>query len=139
MIESELNQRFQFLIKGTDAQRAALKVRSDGTALETSMHRLYLLADRLGFIHLLTFDSFAQFAQTDMKTKLKGNQRLIDAIVPTKFLVGCRRPTPGNGYLEALNEPNVEVYTEMFREVTEKGFLDHEGKEVEVDVFVCAT
>lgn len=74
-----------------------------------------------------------------MRTKLKGNQRLIDAIVPTKFVVGCRRPTPGNGYLEALNEPNVEVYTEMFQEITEKGFLTADGKEVEVDIVVCAT
>ncbi|KAK8858795.1 hypothetical protein IAR55_003025 [Kwoniella newhampshirensis] len=104
MIESELNQRFRFLIKGTPEQNAAL-----------------------------------EFAERDMKTRLKGNQRLIDAIVPTKFLVGCRRPTPGNGYLEALNEPNIQVYTQMFQEVTEKGFIDHEGSEVEVDVFVCAT
>jgi cation diffusion facilitator CzcD-associated flavoprotein CzcO len=74
-----------------------------------------------------------------MADRLKHNHRLIDAIVPTKFIVGCRRPTPGNGYLEALNESNVEVYTQMFREVTEKGFIDHEGNEVEVDVFVCAT
>ncbi|WWD18691.1 hypothetical protein CI109_103145 [Kwoniella shandongensis] len=97
MIESELNQRFRFLIKGTPEQTAALE------------------------------------------TRLKGNQRLIDAMIPTKFLVGCRRPTPGNGYLEALNEPNVQVYTEMFQRVTEKGFIDHQGNEVEVDVFVCAT
>jgi cation diffusion facilitator CzcD-associated flavoprotein CzcO len=74
-----------------------------------------------------------------METRLKGNKRLIDAMVPKKFLVGCRRPTPGNGYLEALNEPNVEVYTEMFQKVTGKGFIDHQGNEVEVDVFVCAT
>ncbi|KAM0751744.1 FAD/NAD-P-binding domain-containing protein [Meredithblackwellia eburnea MCA 4105] len=80
-----------------------------------------------------------EFADADMRQKLKGNQRLIDALVPTKFVVGCRRPTPGNGYLEALNEPNVQVYTEMFQQITEKGFLDAEGNEVEVDIVACAT
>lgn len=49
------------------------------------------------------------------------------------------RPTPGNGYLEALLEPNVTVYTSMFKEITEKGFVTAEGKEEEVDIFVCAT
>lgn len=74
-----------------------------------------------------------------MHRRLKGDQRLIDAIVPTKFVVGCRRPTPGNGYLEALSEPNVTVFTEMFQTITEKGFLDAEGNEHEVDIIVCAT
>lgn len=74
-----------------------------------------------------------------MRQKLKGNQRLIDAIVPTKFVVGCRRPTPGNGYLEALNEENVEVYTDMFQTITETGFVTADGEAVDVDIIVCAT
>jgi cation diffusion facilitator CzcD-associated flavoprotein CzcO len=68
-----------------------------------------------------------------------GDQRLIDAIIPKDFAVGCRRATPGNGYLEALLEPNVQVYTEMFQRITEKGFIDAEGNEVEVDIIICAT
>jgi len=53
--------------------------------------------------------------------------------------VGCRRPTPGNGYLEAITSPNVTCYTEQLQKVTEKGFIDSDGKEVEVDVIICAT
>ena len=53
--------------------------------------------------------------------------------------MSSRRPTPGNGYLEALLQPNVTVYTDMFQRVTEIGFIDAEGKEHEVDVFICAT
>lgn len=45
----------------------------------------------------------------------------------------------GNGYLEALTQPNVEVYTDMFSEFTEKGFITAKGEEVEVDVVICAT
>ena len=74
-----------------------------------------------------------------MRTKLAGNQRLMDAIIPKNFFVGCRRPTPGNGYLEALLQPNVEVFTEMFERITERGFLDTNGVQHEVDVFVTAT
>ncbi|KAJ7063538.1 FAD/NAD-P-binding domain-containing protein [Mycena amicta] len=104
MIESELNERFKFLILGTSEQKAAL-----------------------------------EFANNDMRQRLQGNERLINAIVPTDFAVGCRRPTPGNGYLEALLAPNVQVYTDMFRRITEKGFIDAEGNEVEVDIIICAT
>ena len=74
-----------------------------------------------------------------MKRRLKNDPRLVNAIIPKDFNVGCRRPTPGNGYLEALLEDNVTVYTEMFQRFTEKGFIDAEGQEVEVDVVVCAT
>ncbi|KAJ7043072.1 FAD/NAD-P-binding domain-containing protein [Mycena alexandri] len=104
MIESELNERFKFVVQGTPEQKASL-----------------------------------EFGNKDMRQRLRGDQRLIDAIVPKDFAVGCRRPTPGNGYLEALLEPNVQVYTEMFRRITEKGFIDAEGNEVEVDVIICAT
>lgn len=74
-----------------------------------------------------------------MRRRLQGDERLIDAIVPKDFIVGCRRPTPGNGYLEALLQPNVRVDTKMFQKITEKGFIDADGKEVEVDIIVCAT
>lgn len=50
-----------------------------------------------------------------------------------------RRPTPGNGYLEALLQPNVQVYTDMLQRITERGFIDADGVEHEVDVFICAT
>jgi cation diffusion facilitator CzcD-associated flavoprotein CzcO len=74
-----------------------------------------------------------------MRKRLRGNERLINAIIPTTFTVGCRRPTPGNGYLEAIQEKNVHIFTEMFREITERGFIDADGQEHEVDIIVCAT
>ena len=70
-----------------------------------------------------------------MRARLNNDQRLIDAIVPKEFVVGCRRPTPGNGYLEALLEPNVQVFTEMFQKITEKGFIDADGKHL--GGFIC--
>ena len=105
MIESELNQRFKFILKNTEPAKAA-----------------------------------KEFATNEMKTKLGGNEALMDAIIPKNFGVGCRRPTPGNGFLEALNRDNVHVFTNgVMREVTPKGFIDADGNEVEVDIIVCAT
>ena len=74
-----------------------------------------------------------------MRTKLASRPDLAEKIIPKDFAVGCRRPTPGNGYLEALVQPNVTTYTEQLQEITEKGFIDSEGVEHEVDVIVCAT
>src|SRR6266849_4267097 len=92
-----------------------------------------------------------------MKEKLRGREDLIKMIVPTKFGVGCRRPTvcsllnspitknishmpqPGNGFLEALTLPHVTTFSKEMQRVTSKGFIDHEGQEHEVDVIICAT
>lgn len=46
---------------------------------------------------------------------------------------------PGNGYLEALTQKNVTVFTTPMGEVTPEGFIDAEGKEHNVDVIICAT
>jgi cation diffusion facilitator CzcD-associated flavoprotein CzcO len=74
-----------------------------------------------------------------MKKKLNGDSRIIDKIVPKDFPVGCRRPTPGEGFLEALVAKNTEVFTDQIRAVTEKGFIDDQGKERVVDAIICAT
>ncbi len=74
-----------------------------------------------------------------MKRKLKGNQRLMDAIIPKNFPIGCRRPTPGEEFLESLIAPNTTVYTDKVNKVTETGFVDPEGAEHKVDAIVCAT
>ncbi|KAK4906175.1 hypothetical protein LTR66_017741 [Elasticomyces elasticus] len=104
MIESELNQRFKFILQGSEEAKIA-----------------------------------KDFASNEMAMKLNGNEHLIDVIVPKDFGVGCRRPTPGNGFLEALNRDNVKVYTEMLQEITPKGFIDADGNEVEVDIIITCT
>ena len=67
------------------------------------------------------------------------DDRLIDKIIPKDFNVGCRRPTPGEGYLEALVAPKTTVFTETIGKITPNGFTDSEGKEYECDVIICAT
>lgn len=74
-----------------------------------------------------------------MRRKLKGKPEVADFIIPENFAVGCRRPTPGDGFLEALIEPNVTVHTNQMQRITEKGFIAHDGTSHEVDVIICAT
>lgn len=80
-----------------------------------------------------------QFSEDQMKQKLSRKPELIDKIMPKNFGVGCRRPTPGNGFLEALTDDKTTVWTENIQEVTEKGFISGDGQSHEVDVIICAT
>lgn len=74
-----------------------------------------------------------------MRTRLSKKPELADLIVPTNFAVGCRRPTPGAGYLEALCEDNVSVVSPSIQEFTPNGIRTADGAEHEFDVIVCAT
>lgn len=54
-------------------------------------------------------------------------------------LYGHRRLTPGDGYLEALIEPNVVCHFSEVARVNEKGLNTQDGALHEVDMIVCAT
>ncbi|OAX83506.1 hypothetical protein ACJ72_02121 [Emergomyces africanus] len=84
-------------------------------------------------------DESNAFSYKEMTTKLGNNEQLKDKIIPKNFNVGCRRPTPGNGYLEALVGEKTTCYTESIEGITPNGFLSADGIEVEVDVIICAT
>jgi cation diffusion facilitator CzcD-associated flavoprotein CzcO len=80
-----------------------------------------------------------KFSEGEMRELLKNRPDLVKNIMPTDFFVGCRRPTPGNGYLEALQGEKTQVFGNQLGQITEKGFIDPDGNEVEVDVIICAT
>lgn len=73
-----------------------------------------------------------------MREKLAKKPELFDVIIPT-FAPGCRRLTPGKGYLEALCQDNVHVTNETITEITETGVKLASGSEVQVDALACAT
>ncbi|KAJ5577120.1 hypothetical protein N7535_004046 [Penicillium sp. DV-2018c] len=97
MVESELNQRFKFILRNTPEAQAA-----------------------------------TEYAQQEMTRKLSNNEELMNAIIPKDF-------NPGMGFLEALNQDNVTVFTQLMKSITPTGFIDHEGQEHEVDIIICAT
>lgn len=73
-----------------------------------------------------------------MKAKLK-DERILKHLMPDNFAVGCRRPTPGNGYLEALTKPNVNVVTESIESIQPDGILLKTGELLKVQAIICAT
>jgi cation diffusion facilitator CzcD-associated flavoprotein CzcO len=73
-----------------------------------------------------------------MKRKLGENSPLLKYLIPT-FAVGCRRPTPGNGYLESLSKDNVRVVTDSISEIVPEGIKLTTGEVIAVDMFICAT
>jgi hypothetical protein len=79
------------------------------------------------------------FSIEQMRSKLNHDERLCDTIIPKDFNPGCRRPTPAPGYLEALIEPNVTVFTDDISSINSTGFIDASGTHHNVDVILCAT
>jgi cation diffusion facilitator CzcD-associated flavoprotein CzcO len=76
--------------------------------------------------------------QKTMKERLGYNEDLINKLVPD-FEVGCRRITPGHGYLEALASHNVSVRSDNIEAVTAEGLKMADGSIIAVDALICAT
>ena len=55
------------------------------------------------------------------------------------FSPGCRRLTPGPGFLEALVEDNVNYIRERIIKIEPNGVVTEDGKLHEIDVLCCAT
>lgn len=72
-------------------------------------------------------------AQTQMAEKLNHNTELCEKLIP-KFEVGCRRITPGAGYLESFLRPNVYLTQSPITKVTDSGIETADGKFHEVDI-----
>ena len=66
------------------------------------------------------------------------DKRLLEGFTP-KFGVGCRRITPGDPYMVAIQEENVDVHFTAVKEATEDGVVGADGVERKVDTIVCAT
>jgi cation diffusion facilitator CzcD-associated flavoprotein CzcO len=73
-----------------------------------------------------------------MKARLNGDERLATALTP-KWGVGCRRLTPGLGFLESLVEKNVTVVLDEIEKVVPEGVVTCDGTLHKIDALVCAT
>ena len=67
-----------------------------------------------------------------------GHEELKEKLIP-KWSPGCRRLTPGDGYLEALVKPNVTTVHEEIEKIVPEGLVDASGKLHKVDIIACAT
>jgi cation diffusion facilitator CzcD-associated flavoprotein CzcO len=66
------------------------------------------------------------------------DERLLKGFTP-KWGIGCRRVTPGDPYMTAIQKPNVDVHFTAVNKITENGVVGEDGVERKVDTIVCAT
>ncbi|KAL2436581.1 FAD-binding monooxygenase tazF [Exophiala dermatitidis] len=67
-----------------------------------------------------------------------GHEELKKNLIPT-WAPGCRRMTPGEGYLEALVQDNVVTVHKNIAKVVPEGLLDSTRQLHQADIIVCAT
>ncbi|KAF7197412.1 FAD-binding monooxygenase moxY [Pseudocercospora fuligena] len=79
-----------------------------------------------------------KLATEQMREKLNNDPDLCEKLIP-KWELGCRRVTPGPGYLESFSQPNCSLTNSPITEVTEKGIVTADGETFECDVIICAT
>lgn len=86
-----------------------------------------------------TSEMFRKVITEEMHRRIgPGNEELKKFIVPT-WAPGCRRISPGDGYLEALAKPNVEPVFGGIKKIVPEGVVTEDGKTHKLDILVCAT
>lgn len=78
-----------------------------------------------------------QYIQSSMLEKLDKHE-LSNHLIPS-YPFGCRRPTPGTGYLESLLDDNVHTIVGQIERVSEEGVVAEGGTVYPIDVLICAT
>ncbi|KAL2205687.1 FAD/NAD(P)-binding domain-containing protein [Sarocladium strictum] len=72
-----------------------------------------------------------------MEERLGRDPELCAKLIPS-YKAGCRRLSPGDGYLEALQQPNAKFEISEIKEVTATGIITTESSN-DFDIIVCAT
>ena len=76
--------------------------------------------------------------QDNMRQKLLAKPGVYEALEP-RFTPGCRRLTPGPGYLEALTKDNVFLVKTPITKVVKDGIITQDGNHYKLDALACAT
>lgn len=71
-----------------------------------------------------------------MKQLIK-DESLQEKLIPP-FEAGCRRINPGEGYLIALQKPNVQPIFDPLKKIYANGVVTSDGQEHPVDVLIAA-
>ncbi|RYP18538.1 hypothetical protein DL767_009812 [Monosporascus sp. MG133] len=103
-------------------------------AVELDGNKIHAMSFRDSDLQRMAVEMFG----TAMKERLAKKPEIAEFLLPS-FGIGCRRNTPGPGYLEALVEDNVEFITDPIDKVTETGVVLQSGRDVALDALVCAT
>jgi cation diffusion facilitator CzcD-associated flavoprotein CzcO len=120
-IERSLFRRFPALQR---AYRDLIYWRLEGRVLGMALHpKVMKLAELVGRAHI---------------RRAIADPSLRAAVTPD-YTIGCKRILMSNDYYPALARDNVDVATGGITRVTERGVLDADGREHEVDVIIYGT
>lgn len=75
--------------------------------------------------------------EAQMEEIMKDHPEMASKMIPG-FHPGCRRLSPGDGYLEALQQENAKICWSPIECITKNGIRTTDGEE-EFDLIVCAT
>ncbi|KAJ3555089.1 hypothetical protein NM688_g2766 [Phlebia brevispora] len=78
------------------------------------------------------------FAKQLMNAALADAPHIAEKLIPD-FPVGCRRPTPGPGYVTALKQDNVDFINTGIQRIVPEGIETVDGELRKYDVIICAT
>jgi cation diffusion facilitator CzcD-associated flavoprotein CzcO len=82
---------------------------------------------------------FREVITKEMHRRMGPGHEKLKAMIMPKWSPGCRRISPGDGYLEALVQDNVETVFSGIKKITPEGILTEDGQEHKFDIIVCAT
>lgn len=80
----------------------------------------------------------SEAAKMQMAETLKQDPDLCKKLIP-EWSLGCRRITPGEGYLESFLRPNVQLVMSSVKAMTDDSCITEDGRSFKVDVVACAT
>ncbi|KAK0389844.1 hypothetical protein NLU13_3417 [Sarocladium strictum] len=83
-------------------------------------------------------EDFTSRARSHMRRKIK-NPQTLKTLLPTEYKAGCRRFTPADAYMEALNQDNVNLVPGTIDQVDGRWVCTREGRRREYDAIVCGT
>lgn len=126
----------------TDTEEERRKLKDDTDALiEKAKHYEGALNGALGLKAMMTSSAESKIVRkyfaSEMRKKIQ-DDGIFDQLLPD-FSVGCRRLTPGNPYMKAIQKENCTLHKTAVTKVTETSVIGANGDEVEVDTLICAT
>jgi cation diffusion facilitator CzcD-associated flavoprotein CzcO len=83
-------------------------------------------------------EHFQEESRQIMLNRLNHKPAYTEKLIPS-WAFGCRRLSPGEGYLESLQEDNISVVFSEVMSITPDGLIDADGNSHKVDAIICAT
>jgi hydroxyversicolorone monooxygenase len=95
----------------------------------------------MGIKALMPNSAEAKYAKEHVAARMKEfitDDYIYQQLLPS-FALGCRRLTPGNPFMRAVQKSNVTLHRAAVKKATPTSVISEDGKEVEVDTIICAT